>query len=189
MNIFVLLMSVFLAVPLFAQEKDPKAVVEEIFKGAGQEAVAVDENLQAEVSKHVDFDAMTRDAVAKTKVPAGELTWFQTTLKEIITRTVFPEAPGFLKNVSITYKAVEINGDNATVHSIVKRKAELTDVSYKFKKHSQSSWRVVDISIDGESWVGNIRDQVNTTLKKKSWKGLKESLNKRLTKLRQVKKA
>lgn len=172
----------------FAEEKDPKAIVEDIFQRAGQEQIITDDALQADVSKHVDFEAMAKAVVAKSKIPAKELAWFQSTLREIITRTVYPEAPGFLKNVSITYKAVEINGDDAVVHSLVKRKADVSDVSYKLTKQNQSEWRVVDISLDGESWVGNIREQVSTTLQKKKWAGLKEALNKRLIKLRQSKK-
>lgn len=168
-----------------AAEKDPKAIVEEIFQHAGQEQVATDTSLQADVNKHVDYEAMARAVTAKVKVPAGEFDWFQNTLKEIISRTVYPEAPNFLKNVSISYKAVEIDGDNATVHSVVKKKADLTEVNYKLKKQLQSEWRVVDIAIEGESWVGTIRDQVNSTLKKKQWKGLREALSKRLEKLRQ----
>lgn len=177
MKFFLMLLSLL----AMAEEKDPKAVVEEIFTRAGQEQIK-ELAAQEEVNRLVDFEQMARASAPKGKIPESEFSWYKNTLKAIITKTVYPEAPNFLKDVSISYKAVEINGDTAVVHSVVKRKADLTDVNYKFKKIG-GEWKVIDLSLDGESWVGNIKDQVTSSLKKKQWKGLKEALQKRLAKL------
>jgi hypothetical protein len=125
----------FLVVSLAqAADKDPKTVVEEIFQRAGQAEVATDSALQSDVNQRVDFEAMAKAVTSKSQIPAGEFIWFQNTLREIISLTVYPEAPNFLKGVSISYKAVEISGDSATVHSMVKKKADVTAVDYKLKK-------------------------------------------------------
>ena len=57
----------------------------------------------------------------------------------------------------------------------------------RFKK-VKNKWKIVDITIDDESWVENIQEQVHKTIKKKKWSGLKSSLSKRLKDLNSGKK-
>lgn len=183
-------MKLFLALLLWSAQAvaaiaDPKSVVEDIFAKASAPSIATDREKQAEVNAHVDFDALATAALGaqKKKIPAKEYQWFRSTLQEIITRTVYPEAPEFLSGVKIQYDTVEAKSGYTLVKSTVQQKADLTEVSYKLEP-SGESWKVVDVSIAGVSWVESIRDQVRDTVKKKQWKGLKDAMNKRLKELK-----
>jgi ABC-type transporter MlaC component len=183
-------MSIFWALVIsvnsLAAVADPKAVVQDIFTRASIPEIAKDAGQQKAVNELVDFEALANSALGKQAkaVPAKEREWFRDTLKEIITRTVYPKAPDFLKDVKITYDAVQEKGAKATVISQVQNKADLTDVQYRMEKTKDGAWRVVDISISGLSWVESIQDQVRDVLKKKQWKGLKEAMNKKLGELK-----
>lgn len=169
----------------FAAGADPKAVVETIFSKAATQNVGKNSKLQDEINRNIDFSEMAKTALGaefKNRTPE-QVAWFDATLKEIITRTVYPEAPNFLKAVKISYKTVKAEGEEARVSSIVKQKGDQTEVSYKLKKFGDS-WRVVDVAIDGESWVSTISEQVKKTLAKSSWSGLEDRLKKRLASLR-----
>ena len=177
-----------LALPA-AAASDPKAVVETIFSGAAKQSVAKNTQLQEEINRNIDFSQMARQALgqaAASRSPA-ELAWFDTTLKEIITRTVYPEAPRFLNAVKISYRDVKLDGGKAKVASVVRQKGESTDVDYSLRE-TPEGWRVVDVAIDGESWGETISEQVRKTLEKRSWAGLKEKLSKRLASLKAGKK-
>lgn len=164
---------------------EPRQVVEEIFTKASAPSVVSDRSLQEEINGKVNFTAMSKAVLGKEsqKLPAAEFSWFDQTLKEIITRTVYPAAPSFLQDVKISYKDVDMKGAQAVVQSSVRNKADMTDVNYTLAKVNDG-WQVVDISIDGESWVQSIREQVQATLKKQKWAGLKEKLNQRLLTLK-----
>ena len=43
-----------------------------------------------------------------------------------------------------------------------------------------SSWKIIDLSIDEESWVKTINERMSKTLKEKGWTGVKELLNNRI---------
>jgi len=181
-----ILLALVVSVSSFAALTNPKEVVQDIFTRASTPEIAKDAAQQTAVNDLVDFDALASSALGKQgkAVPAKERQWFRDTLKEIITRTVYPKAPDFLKDVKITYDAVQEKGAKATVNSQVQNKADLTDVQYQMEKAKDGSWRVVDISISGLSWVESIQDQVRDVLKKKQWKGLKEAMNKKLNELK-----
>ncbi len=189
-NIYLILAALFL-LSSFAQanESSPQKIVEDIFAKAAQEAVSNDKALQASISQKVDFVAMASAVLGgeKKKITAQEFDWFRSTLQEIITRTVYPNAPGFLTGVKISYKDMEEKTGAALVKSSVQNKADITEVNYKLAKDSSGEWKVVDVSLDGESWVESIKDQVAETLKKKKWAGLKKQLNDRLQKLKEGK--
>ncbi len=166
--------------------KEAKAVVVDIFSQAGKSAVSKDPKLQNKINQQIDFDAManaTLGAAAKGR-SARDRAWFRSTLQEIITRTVYPSAPDFLKSVKIKYKKVKLDGKNATVTSTVRSKGERTQVAYTLRQSTDGAWRVVDVAIDGESWVENIREQVRRTLRKRKWSGLQKRMNRRLASLR-----
>jgi ABC-type transporter MlaC component len=167
-----------------AAAKGPKEVVQEIFAKAAEPEVATDKAKQAEVNAYVDFDTLAKDASGKVGAaqPAAEQEWFRNTLREIITLTVYPKAPEFLKGVKINYGKVN-EGETAIVESSVQNKADVTEVAYKLKK-GNIAWKVTDVSIAGLSWVESIRDQVASTVKKKKWAGLKSAMNKRLATLK-----
>jgi ABC-type transporter MlaC component len=158
--------------------------VQEIFRQASVPEVATDGAKQAEVSSHVDFDALAKAALGKQKASAEDFAWFRDTLKEIITRTVYPKAPDFLKDTKITYNAADAKGARATVKSTVQNKADLTDVDYSLANEGDKGWKVTDVSISGQSWVESIRDEVGKVIRKSKWAGLKQKMTKRLNDLK-----
>ena len=172
--------------PAFGEELGPKATVEAIFAKSANTEISTDITKQKEVNTYVDFAVLATSALGKdgTKLSKQDLEWFKETLQEIITRTVYPKAPDFLKGVKISYSGIEELGNFVTIKSEVQNKADITEVNYKLQKSADSKWRVVDVSISGISWVESINDQVHDVLKKKKWKGLKDALSKRLQELK-----
>jgi ABC-type transporter MlaC component len=162
----------------------PKDIVKYIFKTASLKSIGADEKLQNSINVNVDFNAMAVKALGSEfkKISKTEFTWFSKTIREIITKTVYPEAYGFLNKVRISYEEEEIESKTAEILSVVKNKAEETDVVYFFNK-TKNVWKITDISIDDESWVESINEQVVRTIKKQKWSGLKSKLTKRLNKL------
>ena len=169
----------------FGAIEDPRNVVENIFQRASVPDIAKDLKKQGEVNSFVDFDALAKAALGQEfkKASSSDFQWFRDTLQEIISRTVYPKAPDFLSGVKITYNSVDTKGDSAKVKSTVQNKADLTDVEYVLSS-SRGGWKVVDVSISGQSWVDSIRDEVGKILRKSKWKGLKEKMNRRLSDLR-----
>jgi ABC-type transporter MlaC component len=169
---------------------NPEELIKDIFLKVGKENLLLNTKNKEEVELHVDFSEMTKVILAGelSKRSAQDVKWFELTIKEIITRSVYPSAPKFLENVKITYKKTKLTGDDAKVFSSVSKKGESTDVDYVLKKIG-SEWRVVDVSIDEESWVKTINEKVQKTLKEKGWSGLKDLLTKRLNELKSNKKA
>lgn len=173
-----------------AEENAPESLIKDIFSKTAKENLLLNEKVKSEVESHVDFREMTKNILAEefSKHSASELQWFEATIKEIITRSVYPSAPKFLDNVKITYKKTKTSADGAKVFSSVSKKGESTDVDYILKKVN-NEWKVVDVAIDEESWVKTINEKVHKTIKEKGWSGLKELLNKRLTELKNNKKS
>jgi ABC-type transporter MlaC component len=163
----------------------PQQVVEAIFAKASMPEIAVNPTTQGEVNALVDFAALSRSALGRqTKgLSSADIAWFQKTLQEIITKTVYPKAPDFLKGVSISYESTQLRGKVAVVKSSVQNKADLTDVHYRLAQQKDGSWRVVDVSIAGLSWVDSIGDQVRETIRQRKWAGLKAAMEKRLAEL------
>lgn len=168
----------------------PEDLIKDIFAMVGKENLLLNNKIKAEVELHIDFGEMTKVILGQesSKRSASELKWFETTIKEIITRSVYPSAPKFLENVKITYKKTRQNNDDAKVFSSVNKKGESTDVDYLLRKMG-TNWKVVDVSIDDESWVKTINEKVQKTLKEKGWNGLKNLLSKRLKELQLNKKS
>lgn len=167
----------------------PENLIKDIFLKVGKENLMLNTKIKEEVEMHVDFSDMARAILAEEtkKITNADIKWFEATIKEIITRSVYPSAPKFLENVKITYKKTKETNADARVFSSVNKKGEATDVDYHLKKNG-ASWKVVDVSIDEESWVKTINEKVQKTLKEKGWNGLKDLLNKRLNELKSNKK-
>lgn len=155
----------------------PEELVKQIFQSA--QKLKTDD--QQKIESRIDFSEMSRAILAEEFKKQGpeEIKWFTSTIKEIITKSVYPSAPKFLENVKITYKKTQITGAKAKVSSSVSKKGESTDVDYILSKQGDE-WKIIDVSIDEESWVKTINEKVQKTLKEKGWSGLKNLLKKRL---------
>lgn len=176
----------FLPLSAMAAIQKPQEVVQDIFAKASAPEVATSPAKQEEINSAVDFNALAKAALGKNAKTASakDFEWFRSTLQEIISRTVYPKAPDFLKGVKINYEDVKETAKGATVKSTVQNKADLTDVEYKLEKGTNGAWRVVDVSISGVSWVESIREQVTDVIKKKKWAGLKDAMTRRLNDLK-----
>lgn len=155
-----------------------------IFKVLSDDSFPKNKKNQEMVTSSFDFYEMSLVILgdeAKNQSPA-EVKWFSDTIQNIVTRTVYPEAPNFFQGVKITYEDVEKVKSNYTLLSIVSKRGEETEVLLTFKQ-TGNDWRIIDVALDDESWIRNIREQVLKTLKKEKWNGLKKSLNKRLNDL------
>ncbi len=183
---FLLLLPVFVK----AETEAPEALIQKIFILAQKENVMNNLEVKRELDSHFDFQKMSLKILGDEaqKRSAADLKWFEESIKEIITKTVYPKAPEFLKGVKITYKNTLIDEGKATVPSVVAKKGEKTDVNYSLIKSGQS-WKVIDIAIDDESWVKTINEKMTKTLKEKGWVGVKDMINKRVKALNTKKKA
>ena len=167
----------------------PEEMIKDIFAKAGSENLLNNSSKKVSVENFIDFGEMTKNILAQefSKLPGQEVKWFEQTIKEIITRSVFPAAPKFLDNVKISYKKTQMDEAKAKVSSSVNKKGDIVDVDYFLKKEGDE-WKIVDVAIDDESWVTTINEKVQKTIKEKGWKGLKELLSKRLNELKSSKK-
>lgn len=188
LNLFrVVLLSVILIVKTnhaaFAAE-NPENVIKQIFELAKEENLGTKTDVKNKLETLIDFDQMALNILGNeaTKRNATQVKWFQKSIKEIITKSVYPEAPAFLNGVKITYRTTILDGNKATVPSVVSKKGEKTDVGYKLVL-ANDSWKVIDISIDDESWTKTISQSVQKTLNEKGWAGLESLLNKKLVSL------
>ena len=181
-----LFFTLLLLLPVFVKAQTagdvaPEALIQNIFNLAQKENPLNNSKLKSELDGHFDYKQMSLNILGNEikKRSASDLKWFEVSIKEIITKTVYPKAPEFLRGVKITYGSTLIDGNKATVPSTVAKKGEKTDVSYTLIK-GQSGWKVIDVSIDEESWVKTINEQMDKALKEKGWNGVKELLNNRL---------
>lgn len=168
----------------------PEDLIKDIFERAGKDNLLENSASKDIVESHVDFAVMSKDILGSElkKRNSEELKWFEETIKEIITKSVYPSAPKFLENVKISFKRTQSSEEVAQVSSTVTKKGEGTQVDYVLKKIN-NEWKIVDVAIDDESWVKTINEKVQKTLKEKGWKGLKDLLSKRLSDLKNPKKA
>jgi ABC-type transporter MlaC component len=178
--------TLLLLLPVFVKaqstlEVAPQTLIQNIFSLAQKENPLNNPKIKTELDAGFDFRQMSLNILGDeaNKRSATDLKWFEDSIKEIITKTVYPKAPEFLRGVKITYRDTLIDNNKATVPSTVAKKGEKTDVSYTLIK-SGTSWKVIDVSIDEESWVKTINDKIKKSLKEKGWNGVKELLNNRV---------
>ena len=182
---FNILLILFFITPLEASLTEPVDIVKEIFHLAQDGQIKKNKDYQLKIEKMFNFEAMSQDILGKDYLKYGkkEFNWFHKTIKGIITKTVYPKAPKFLKQVTVEYENIEKVGKSTVVFSIVKSKGEETEVNYNLK-FIDNDWKVINITIDDESWVENISEKVQSVIKKKKWKGLKNLLTKKLKELK-----
>lgn len=159
----------------------PVEIVESIFERAKKIDFGKNIKDQEFVTTQFDYSLMSKKILAeqaKTISPA-DFKWFAEEIREIVGRTVYPKAADFLKEVKLTH---ELEGSSKVI-TIVKKRGEESEIVITFSKEVKD-WKIVDISIDDESWIENIREQVQKTIKDKKWEGLKDSLEKKLQELK-----
>lgn len=165
--------------------KAPNEIVDFIIKTSSTADFKSNIKLQNSVSELIDFKELSNATIKKFKKELNEKnkTWYAEALKKIITKTVYPKATNFLKNIKMSsFETFSKNG-NEIVRSTVIDKGEEIKVEYIFVK-TQKGFKVVDVSIDGASWVQDIRDQIEETWDLYKWAGVEKKLNKKIMELK-----
>ena len=189
--IFCFISSLFFSFESLAAKEQvkPLPIIQDIFTKAKSQNFRKNKKLQNQVSYYFDYEKMGLDILDQFAIKRNkkDVSWFQNIIKDIITKTVYPEAQDFLSKVKISHEISEQSKNSIQVLTLITKRGEETEVLSFFKK-LKGKWRIVNISIDDESWVENIQTQVHKTIKEKGWTGLKKSLSKRLKELLQESK-
>jgi ABC-type transporter MlaC component len=164
----------------------PKGVVETIIEGASHldDKAAHAENART-IEGLVDFQKLANDALGSnaSAASAAQKKEIAELLKGIITRTVYPEAPKFFRDVTVDYTAESKTPQNTThITSVVTKGSKRSTVEYWLAPEN-NSYKVVDLSIEGERWVENVHDQFDEIIGKKGVSGLIQKMKKRLHEL------
>lgn len=175
----------------FGAPQTPRAVVETIIERASK---LDNKSTRAEnarvIESLVDFQKLATDALgdnAKDATPA-QRAQIQDLLRKIITKTVYPEAPKFFRDVKIQYTGEEKStADRTHITSIVTKGSKRSTVEYWLAPSPQGN-KVVDFAIEGERWVENVSDQFDEVIAKNGITGLVGKMKKRLEQLEQNKK-
>lgn len=133
-------------------------------KGSPQEKKVKDE-IKALASTLLDYGELTKRAMADhwAQITQAQQTDLVTTLKELIERNYVKQLRSNL-DYQVLYKEEHVDGDQATVHSIVKvkTKGRSTDADIVYKLHKvEDKWVVWDVVTDEVSLMRNYKSQFN----------------------------
>jgi phospholipid transport system substrate-binding protein len=132
----------------------------------------------------LDYDELAQKALAAhwDKLTPAQRTEFVTTLRELIERNYVKQLRTNL-DYQVQYQNEELNGDQATVTTVVKVKSagKHTDaeIIYKMKKDAEG-WRVWDVITDEVSLVKNYRTQFNKIITEQSYDALIKKMKSKL---------
>lgn len=132
----------------------------------------------------LDYDELAQKSLAAhwDKLTPPQRTEFVSTLRELIERNYVKQLRTNL-DYQVQYQNEEINGDQATVTTIVKVKSagKHTDaeIIYKMKKDAEG-WRVWDVITDEVSLVKNYRTQFNKIITEQSYDALIKKMKSKL---------
>jgi len=136
------------------------------------------------VNNMMDFKTLCKKSLGrhwKDRTDA-ERKEFTETLHALIEKNVVKRLKD-TKNHIVTYESEEIEGDKATVVTIVAAgkgpRAAQTEIVYKLKKKGPK-WKVVDMTTDGVSLVQNYRSQFNKIITKDGWAVLMQKMKDKL---------
>ncbi len=138
MKILFILLTLFSFLNIYSAE--PEVVIKEIFTRAQKGNALKNPSDKEFLDSQFNFQKMSSNILGQLKKDRSsqDITWFEKTIKDIITMTVYPKAPDFLKDVKISYKRTLVDQDKATVFSQVQKKGEITSVDYQLLKDGSS---------------------------------------------------
>lgn len=174
--------------PSWAVPQDPKEVVETIIaKAKNLDNKKEFKQSSSTIESLVDFDLLTSEALGENYKTATteQRTQIQELLKKILTRTIYPEAPKFFKNVKVNFTAQNADGSAAQrvhISSVVTKDSRRSTVEYWLAPRN-GSYKIVDLAIEGERWVENVHDQFSELIEKKGVAGLISRMQKRASEL------
>ncbi|MDD5310069.1 MAG: ABC transporter substrate-binding protein [Deltaproteobacteria bacterium] len=132
----------------------------------------------------LDFETLCRDSLGKhwgTRSEA-ERKEFVGTLQALIEKSVVTRLKD-TRNHMVTYTSEELNGNDATVVTVVAAgsgpRDSKTEIAYRLRKHGRE-WIVVDMVTDGVSLVSNYRSQFNKIIVEQGWTALMQKMKDKL---------
>lgn len=133
------------------------------------------------IEDKVDFDRLSLEALgpSRSRISSSQRSEIQNLLKKIITKTVYPAAPQFFKEVTIDFTGEEQTKRGIHISSTVTKGSKRSSVEYWLSPDN----RVIDISIDGESWTENLRSQFDEIISRKGASDLISRMKRRLREL------
>lgn len=132
----------------------------------------------------LDYDELAKRSLAQhwDKLTAAQRTEFVSTLRELIERNYVKQLRTNL-DYQVLYKGEEVDGDGATVSTVVKVKSKGKDtdaeIVYKMRKLGDE-WRVWDVVTDEVSLVRNYRTQFNKIITEQSYDALIKKMKNKL---------
>jgi ABC-type transporter MlaC component len=174
-----------LATPCFAASSPARQTVETIISKARDLDVKASHADNARtIEKLVDFEQLSKDALGDRakEIAAASRAQIKDLLRQVITKTVYPEAPKFFRDVAVDFTNEEHNGARSHITSVVNKNGRRSTVEY-WLESEQGGFRVVDLAIEGERWVSNVHDQFEEIIAKYGVNGLISKLKKRVAQL------
>jgi phospholipid transport system substrate-binding protein len=142
------------------------------------------EEIKALAGGLLDYEELAKKSLAAhwDKLTAAQRTEFVTTLRELIERNYVKQLRNNI-DYQVLYKSEEVDGDQATVGTVVKvktaGKATDAEIVYKMRK-ATDGWRVWDVITDEVSLVRNYRQQFNKIITEKSYDELIKKMKNKL---------
>lgn len=160
-----------------------KLLREKIAAGSPQEAKQKDE-IKAMAAGLLDYEELSKRSLAQhwDKLTAAQRKDFVSTLRELIERNYVKQLRTNL-DYQVLYKDEEVDGDSATVSTVVKVKSKGrdTDAEIIYKMHKVGSeWRVWDVVTDEVSLVRNYRTQFSKIITQQSYDALIKKMKNKL---------
>lgn len=128
----------------------------------------------------IDYSAMAEYALEDTwdEISAAEQKEFIDLFSTIIRDQSLNKLDIYRSEV--TYRSIDINGNDAVVNTMATRKNVRTPVVYKMHYNADDGqWVVTDFSIDDVSTADSYRRQFRNIIRKKGFDSLMETLRKR----------
>lgn len=184
----ILIAVISLSTSVFAQktESDIRTMLEErdveIKKLLGPEGSdytdAQREELKEIINGVIDFTAMSRQALEGTYDTLSEAsrTEFVDLFSNIVSDNSLKKLD--IYRATVRYNTISIEGDEATVETMVYLDDVRTPVDYKMS-FEDGEWVIVDMSIDDVSTVDTYYGQFSRIIKRRGFDSLMESLRKR----------
>lgn len=126
----------------------------------------------------IDYSAMAKYALQDTynEISTAEQEEFVNLFSTIIRDQSLNKLDIYRSEV--TYRDIEINGDDAVVNTMATRKNVRTPVVYELH-YNNGEWVVTDFSIDDVSTADSYQRQFQSIIRKKGFDSLMETLRKR----------
>lgn len=132
----------------------------------------------------LDYEELAKRSLAAhwDKLVPAQRTEFVNTLRELIERNYVKQLRTNL-DYQVLYKNEEVDGDDATVSTVVKVKSEGkhtdAEIVYKMRK-VDGEWRVWDVITDEVSLVRNYKTQFNKIITEQSYDALIKKMKNKL---------